>query len=151
MSIPPPMTDLHIDTADSGFYRGFSKQVTIISKLIIGGLIIWAVAFPDNAGAVLSSFNGFLLENFAHWYIYVMALFVVTCIGLGSMACGGTSCTWPTWRPARILTFLMVFDDVRSRNRCRNADVFDRPNLSFTLHRTQTLFRGQSKGQRPKT
>lgn len=89
MSIPPPMTDLHIDTADSGFYRGFSKQVTIISKLIIGGLIIWAVAFPDNAGAVLSSFNGFLLENFAHWYIYVMALFVVTCIGLALWPAAG--------------------------------------------------------------
>ncbi|MBC6442102.1 MAG: hypothetical protein GDA53_03085 [Rhodobacteraceae bacterium] len=46
MSIQPPLTDLPIRTADHGFYKGFTKDVTITAKLLVGGLIIWAVAFP---------------------------------------------------------------------------------------------------------
>lgn len=82
MSIKPALTELPIETADSGFYRGFSRDVTISSKFLIGGLVIWAVAFPDQAGSVLNKFNTFILSNFASWYIWVVALFVVVCIVL---------------------------------------------------------------------
>jgi len=34
MSIQPPLSELPIKTADSGFYRGFSVNVTVISKII---------------------------------------------------------------------------------------------------------------------
>lgn len=87
MSIKPALTDLPIRTADSGFYRGFSRDVTISSKFLIGGLVIWAVAFPDQAGSVLNKFNTFILANFASWYIWVVALFVIICIVLA---------IWPT-------------------------------------------------------
>ena len=87
MSIQPPLMDLPIRTADSGFYRGFSKNVTIISKLLIGGLVIWAVAFPEPAGQLLQGVNAFILSYFAAWYIWVVAMFVVVCIGLA---------IWPT-------------------------------------------------------
>lgn len=87
MSIKPALTDLPIRTADSGFYRGFSRDVTISSKFLIGGLVIWAVAFPDQAGSVLNKFNTFILANFASWYIWVVALFVIVCIVLA---------IWPT-------------------------------------------------------
>lgn len=87
MALKPPLTKLPIKTAASGFYRGFSMDVTITAKIIIGLLVIWAVAFPDQAGAVLAGLNGFILTNFATWYVAVMAAFVLVCILLA---------VWPT-------------------------------------------------------
>ena len=82
MSIKPPLTELPIRTAASGFYRGFTKDVTITAKILVGALIIWAVAFPDQAGAVLGALNSFILASFNYWYVYVMAFFVLLCLGL---------------------------------------------------------------------
>ncbi|MEM7724323.1 MAG: BCCT family transporter, partial [Pseudomonadota bacterium] len=87
MSIKPPLTDLDIRTADSGFYRGFTKDVTITAKILVGGLILWAVAFPDQAGAVLSALNTVILATFSYWYVYVMAFFVILCFAFA---------LWPT-------------------------------------------------------
>ncbi|MEM1361746.1 MAG: BCCT family transporter [Pseudomonadota bacterium] len=82
MPIKPPLTELPIDTAESGFYRGFTKDVTITAKILVGALIIWAVAFPDQAGAALSAVNGFILASFDYWYVYIMAFFVILCFAL---------------------------------------------------------------------
>lgn len=82
MSIKPPLTELPIRTAASGFYRGFTKDVTITAKILVGALIIWAVAFPEQAGAVLGAMNSFILASFNYWYVYVMAFFVILCLGL---------------------------------------------------------------------
>lgn len=87
MSIKPALTELPIGTADSGFYRGFSHIVTISSKLVIGGLVVWAIAFPDQAGAVLNRINAFILASFASWYIWTVAFFVLCCVALS---------VWPT-------------------------------------------------------
>lgn len=87
MSIKPALTSLPISTADTGFYRGFSEIVTITSKVLIGGLVVWAIAFPEQSGAVLNSINKFILSSFGAWYIWTVALFVVCCIGLA---------IWPT-------------------------------------------------------
>lgn len=89
MALKPALTDLPIKTADSGFYRGFSRDVTISSKILIGGLVIWAVAFPEQAGAILNKFNTFILSNFASWYIWVVALFVLVCIVLALWPAAG--------------------------------------------------------------
>lgn len=48
-SIKPPVTDLDIPTEEKGFYEGFSKAVTLGSKALIGILIVWAIAVPENA------------------------------------------------------------------------------------------------------
>jgi choline/carnitine/betaine transport len=82
MALKPPLTDLPIVTARSGFYEGFNTIVTVGSKILIGLLIIWAAAFPERAGAVLSAVNSFLLASFGTWYVYVMAFYLLTCIGL---------------------------------------------------------------------
>ncbi|MEP0961007.1 MAG: BCCT family transporter [Roseobacter sp.] len=79
MSIKPPLTELPIKTADSGFYRGFTKDVTITAKLLVGGLILWAIAFPDQAASVLGGLNTIILATFSYWYVYVMAFFVLLC------------------------------------------------------------------------
>jgi len=89
MSIQPPLTELEIETADSGFYRGFAKNVAITSKIIIAALVIWAVAFPEQAGAILSGMNSFILQNFATWYTWVMAAFVLVCLILAIWPASG--------------------------------------------------------------
>lgn len=86
-AMKPPLMDLPIRTADEGFYKGFSKMVTISAKVLIGALVVWAVAFPEQAGSVLNTFNAFILENFGAWYIWVVTAFVIVCIGLA---------IWPT-------------------------------------------------------
>ncbi len=83
----PPLTDLPIKTADTGFYRGFSVNVTVVSKIIISVLVVWCIFWPVQAGAVLSTWNAAILNNFAAWYIWVVAFFVIVCLGLA---------IWPT-------------------------------------------------------
>ncbi len=89
MSIKPPLMDLPIKTADSGFYAGFSKSVAVISKIIVAVLVIWAVVFPEQAGKVLNAINSFILANTAYWYIWIVALFVLLCIGLAIWPAAG--------------------------------------------------------------
>ncbi|WP_172329029.1 BCCT family transporter [Mangrovicoccus sp. HB161399] len=87
--IEPPLSHLPIKTADGGFYHGFSLDVTVTSKLAVGGLVLWAVAFPDQAGAILGGLNKFILANFAAWYVYVMAFFVLVCLALALWPAAG--------------------------------------------------------------
>ena len=89
MSIKPALTDLPIATAESGFYSGFSRIVTICSKVLIGALVVWAVAFPEQSGTVLKGINKFILSSFGAWYIWIVALFVLACIGLAIWPSGG--------------------------------------------------------------
>ena len=87
MSIEPPLSELPIKTADTGFYRGFSVNVTVVSKIIISILVVWAIFWPTEAGKVLGEWNQIILQNFAAWYIWTVTLFVIVCIGLA---------IWPT-------------------------------------------------------
>lgn len=89
MPIKPPLTDLPIKTADRGFYQGFTTGVTLPSKLIVSALIIWAVAFPNNAIALLNEVNSFILANFASWYVWSVALFLSVCVGLAIWPAAG--------------------------------------------------------------
>ncbi len=82
MPIKPPTTDLPIRVAVSGFYRGFTKDVAITAKILVGGLILWAIAFPDEAAQVLGQLNSIILAGFNYWYVYVMAFFVILCFAL---------------------------------------------------------------------
>ena len=89
MSIQPPLTELEIKTAEGGFYNGFAKNVAIASKVIILLLVLWAVAFPDSAEAILSGMNSFILQNFVTWYTLVVALFLVSCLLLALWPASG--------------------------------------------------------------
>lgn len=79
---PPPITNLLIRVSQSGFYQGFSKNVTITAKILVAALILWAIAFPENAANVLGQLNSFILAFFNYWYIYAMAFFVLLCLCL---------------------------------------------------------------------
>lgn len=89
MADKPPLMDLHIPTAKSGFYSGFAKSVAIPSKILVSALIVWAITVPDNAATVLSALNGQMLRSFASWYIYVAALFLILCFGLALVPATG--------------------------------------------------------------
>jgi len=89
MSVKPPLTDLPIKTADSGFYRGFSVNVAVISKIIISMLVVWCIVWPSEAGTILGNWNSAILAQFAAWYIWVVAAFVIVCLGLALWPAGG--------------------------------------------------------------
>lgn len=89
MALKPPLSDLPIKTSDVGFYRGFSVNVTVISKIIISALVVWCIFWPTQAGGVLSSWNSAILANFASWYIWVVAAFVIVCVGLAIWPAAG--------------------------------------------------------------
>lgn len=61
--IKPPIRDLNIKTEDAGFYEGFSKAVALGSKVLIGALILWAIVFPQAAGAILTSIRATIDAN----------------------------------------------------------------------------------------
>ena len=89
MSIKPPVTDLPIHVAKTGFYKGFTKDVTITSKILVGALILWAIAFPTQAASVLGSLNAIITATFSYWYVYAMAFFVILCFVLALWPAAG--------------------------------------------------------------
>lgn len=89
MAPKPALSKLPIKLAKSGFYRGFSLDVTVVSKIIISALVVWAIFWPAKAGKVLGDWNSLILANFAAWYIWVVALFVIVCVGLALWPAAG--------------------------------------------------------------
>ena len=71
--IDPPLVDLPIKTAKSGFYHGFSTIVTVPSKAIVTLLILWAVLFPKQANEALALANSTIIRQFSGWYVYLVA------------------------------------------------------------------------------
>lgn len=89
MAMKPPLTELPIKVAEGGFYHGFTKDVTITGKILVGALILWAVAFPETAASALGAINGFILASFGYWYVYAMAFFVILCFALALWPASG--------------------------------------------------------------
>jgi choline/glycine/proline betaine transport protein len=89
MKIEPALMDLPIKTSTSGFYRGFTKHVTVTAKLLVGALILWAIVFPKRSSAFLSGINDFILASFGYWYVYVMAFFLLLCLALAVWPAAG--------------------------------------------------------------
>ncbi|MDY7099321.1 MAG: BCCT family transporter [Pseudomonadota bacterium] len=87
--IDPPLVDLPIDTHDSGFYDGFSREVTIPAKVIVSFIILWAIFFPVSAQATLSAANNSIIAMFAGWYVYLVAALVVVCVILAILPQSG--------------------------------------------------------------
>ncbi|THH34219.1 BCCT family transporter [Aliishimia ponticola] len=112
MADKPPLMNLEIPTADTGFYSGFAKSVAIPSKILVAALIVWAISVPENAAAVLNAMNGAMLKSFASWYIYVVALFLILCIALALIPMTGRlKMGLPDDRPefSRFSWFSMMF------------------------------------------
>jgi choline/carnitine/betaine transport len=71
---------LNIALAQRGLYEGLNPTVTLLSKLIIVSLVIYAAAYPENAVKFLGTINDFLLSNFNTYYIYAVSSLLIFCI-----------------------------------------------------------------------
>jgi len=81
--VDPPLVDLPIETCDKGgFYDGFSRQVTIPSKIIVSLIIMWAIFFPVQANATLSAANSTIISTFSGWYVYLVAAIMLVSLVL---------------------------------------------------------------------
>ena len=87
--IAPPLVELPIDTHDKGFYDGFSRAVTIPSKIIVSLIIMWAIFFPVSASETLSAANSTIIAQFSGWYVYLVALMMLVCFGLALWPAAG--------------------------------------------------------------
>ncbi|ANU06447.1 BCCT family transporter [Paraurantiacibacter namhicola] len=88
-TIEPPLTELPIAVSEDGFYSGFSKHVALPSKIIVSLLIIWAIAFPLNAGEVLGVANATLIQMFSGWYIWLVGGFLALSVVLALLPVSG--------------------------------------------------------------
>lgn len=78
--ISEPLVELPIDTHDRGFYDGFSRAVTIPSKIIVSLLIMWAIFFPVRANNALNAANSTIISSFSGWYVYLVAFLMFACL-----------------------------------------------------------------------
>ena len=92
LPIDPPIVELPIDTHDRGFYDGFSRAVTIPSKIIVTMIIVWALfsagsetlfgasaeeVFGASAEQTLAAANSTIISQFSGWYVYLVAALIV--------------------------------------------------------------------------
>ncbi|MEP5938546.1 MAG: BCCT family transporter [Erythrobacter sp.] len=89
LPIEPPIVDLPIGTHDNGFYDGFSRSVTIPSKIIVALIIMWAIFFPVSANETLGVANSTIIADFSGWYVYLVAVLMVVCLGLALWPASG--------------------------------------------------------------
>ena len=75
MSTNSPFTAVEVRRAASGFYKGHSVEIALLSKGIMIALVVWALVWPANATGTLGSLNWSLLESFNGFYIVVVGLF----------------------------------------------------------------------------
>lgn len=80
MALQPPLTELDIGLADSGFYKGFNHTVAVASKVIIALIVLWAAIWPEEAGAVLGNIKNWSFTNLNYYYTWAVAFFVVICL-----------------------------------------------------------------------
>lgn len=89
MALKPPITELPINTAPNGYYEGFNPIVAIGGKVILAGLVIWALAFPGHAATALGSLQNLVMANFSVWYMVVMGAFFIVSFGLAIWPAAG--------------------------------------------------------------
>lgn len=82
MSIKPLYKNIRIELAETGFYKGLNKFITISSKILITVLVLWAVISPDQALTILQALNLALLDIFNAYYVYLVSFFLIFCLGM---------------------------------------------------------------------
>ena len=88
--VSPPLVDLPIETCDRGFYDGFSRAVTIPSKVIVSLLVMWAIFFPVSANETLTAANSSIISSFSGWYVYLVAFLMLVCFVLAIVPQSGS-------------------------------------------------------------
>ncbi|OXY83445.1 BCCT family transporter [Oceanimonas doudoroffii] len=74
--------EVNIPTSRQGFYKGLNPTITIISKVIIVMLVLFAIVMPSKAASTLGSINTALLAMFNSYYIISVSLFLIFCLAM---------------------------------------------------------------------
>ncbi|MTI03365.1 BCCT family transporter [Roseibium sp. RKSG952] len=77
MALEDPFTDLIIETQRTGFYKGYSLPIALVSKFSVSLLVLWALVWPLSANDTLRSWKSGLLAEFNTFYNLSVGLFVV--------------------------------------------------------------------------
>ena len=80
MAIQPPLQDLPIETADTGFYTDFNRIVALASKVAITLIVVWAALFPEKAGEALGAMKTWSFNNLNYYYTWSVAFFIIVCL-----------------------------------------------------------------------
>ena len=84
-AIPPPLKNLDIKMEDDGFYEGFNRIVILLSKAVLAIVVLWCLVQPEAAGAALSAAKNWSFQYLNWYYIFSVALFIVTCIVIAAV------------------------------------------------------------------
>lgn len=103
--IPPPFTDVAVETQPHGFYEGYSLPIAVVSKTAMSLLVIWALVFPLNASAALSSLNTSLLNVFNTFYVLSVGMFAWFLFILAVIPSVGRRRLGPLGEPPEFSTF----------------------------------------------
>lgn len=80
MPIRPPLKELDITTYEQGFYSGFSRFVTITSKIVVSLIVIWILSDTERSGAILNSMKNWSFTNLNSYYTYAVAFYLFVCL-----------------------------------------------------------------------
>lgn len=105
MSVKQPFTDVEVQVSDDGFYKGYNIPIALISKIGMALLVVWAAAWPGNAKALLSAWNGQLLEQFNALYIVAFGIFAFFCFAIALIPSSGKRVLGPEGGKPEFSTF----------------------------------------------
>ncbi|MDA5094821.1 BCCT family transporter [Aliiroseovarius sp. KMU-50] len=71
---------LRIHTVKRGVYEGFNPIVAVFAKLLVVCMVIFLIMLPEASARILDALKSVTLTMFADWYVYSMALILLSCI-----------------------------------------------------------------------
>lgn len=80
MNIKPSLKDLEIKVHDQGFYSGYNRFVTLVSKALVALVIIWILSNTERAGTILKTIQNWSFANLNSYYTYAVAFYVLVCL-----------------------------------------------------------------------
>ncbi|MFT2110639.1 BCCT family transporter [Marinomonas sp. 2405UD68-3] len=77
MSTNEPFTDIDIPVEKTGFYKGYSLPIALLSKVFITLLVLWTLIWPASADSQLGSWKWSILGGFNSFYIVAVGAFAI--------------------------------------------------------------------------
>ncbi|MCZ2722587.1 BCCT family transporter [Marinomonas sp. 15G1-11] len=95
MSINETFTDVDIPVEKSGFYKGYSLPIALISKVSMTLLVLWALIWPASADGQLGAWKWSILSGFNAFYIITVGAFAMFLLVLAVLPSTGKQILGP--------------------------------------------------------
>lgn len=82
MSTETKGSDIQIKTAETGFFKGLNKSVSISAIAIVILFLVWIIWERESASAVLGKIQTSFNSNFGGWYLYVSVFYLIVCLAV---------------------------------------------------------------------